>query len=53
MKILGLRGWSGAGEKVFGKCRVCHTVDAGGKNLAGPNLHGVVGRKAAAAPGSN
>ncbi len=40
-----------AGEKVFGKCKVCHTIEPGGKNLVGPNLHGVVGRKAAAVPG--
>ncbi len=42
-----------AGEKVFGKCKVCHTVDSGGKNLVGPNLHGVVGRKAATVSGFN
>ena len=34
------------GEKVFKKCKACHTVDNGGKNLVGPNLFGVVGRKA-------
>ncbi len=35
------------GEKVFKKCKACHTVDKGGKNLVGPNLFGVVGAKAA------
>ena len=35
-----------AGEQVFKKCRACHTADAGGRNLVGPNLHGVVGRAA-------
>jgi cytochrome c len=38
-----------AGEKVFAKCKACHTVDKGGKNTIGPNLWGVVGR----APGSH
>ncbi|VAW05291.1 Cytochrome c2 [hydrothermal vent metagenome] len=35
------------GKKVFKKCKACHTVDQGGKNLIGPNLFGIVGNKAA------
>lgn len=37
-----------AGEKVFNQCKACHTIEAGGPNRVGPNLHGVVGRKAGA-----
>ncbi len=29
------------GEKVFQKCKACHTVDEGGKDRVGPNLWGV------------
>lgn len=31
------------GEKVFAKCVSCHTINSGGANGIGPNLHGVVG----------
>ena len=33
-----------AGEKVFAKCTACHTINAGGANGIGPNLHGIMGK---------
>lgn len=33
------------GRKVFNRCKICHTIEAGQPNRTGPNLHGVVGRK--------
>jgi len=36
-----------AGQRVFGQCRACHIVDATDRNGVGPNLYGVVGRRAA------
>ena len=36
------------GEKVFKKCSACHVIAADGKNKIGPNLWGVIGRKAGA-----
>lgn len=41
------------GEKVFAKCKVCHQIGEGAKNAVGPELNGVIGRKAGTAPGYN
>ena len=35
-----------AGEAQFNKCKICHSINAGGPAIVGPNLHGVFGRKA-------
>jgi len=39
------------GEKVFKKCKACHTVKEGGKKKSGPNLFDVVGGVVAAKDG--
>lgn len=39
------------GEKVFGKCKSCHSIEAGGPDKVGPNLHDVVGRDIASKEG--
>lgn len=39
------------GEFFAKKCALCHTIDAGGANKIGPNLHGVMGRKVASHTG--
>jgi cytochrome c len=38
------------GAQVFIQCKVCHSLEAG-KNMVGPSLHGVLGRKAGTVPG--
>jgi cytochrome c len=40
-----------AGEKVFAKCKICHQVGEGARNLIGPELNGIVGRKAGSVEG--
>lgn len=40
-----------SGEDIYKKCVACHNITKGGPNGIGPNLHGVVGRKAASATG--
>ena len=42
-----------AGEQVFKKCKVCHQIGDGAKNMVGPALTGVVNRPAGAYPGYN
>ncbi len=44
-------GDANKGKAAFGPCQVCHTVTKGGPNGLGPNLAGIVGRKAASLPG--
>tara|TARA_Y100000816_G_C25957679_1_gene499669 strand:+ start:190 stop:732 length:543 start_codon:yes stop_codon:yes gene_type:complete len=36
----------GHGQKVFKKCSACHMIASDGKNMIGPNLWEVIGRKA-------
>jgi cytochrome c len=40
-------GDAGKGEKIFARCKACHTIEVG-KNKVGPSLAGVVGRHAGA-----
>lgn len=46
-------GDAAAGAKVFAKCKACHSAVAAEGNKVGPNLHGVIGRKAGTAEGFN
>ena len=46
-----LRADSARGERVFQRCFACHSVVAGEDKLPGPNLRGVIGRRAGTLPG--
>ena len=54
-----MNGPAAAGDATGGKavfnsqCAMCHTIAAGGPNLLGPNLHGIVGRTAGTTKGYN
>lgn len=39
------------GKEVFNRCAICHSNTKGAPNKIGPNLFGVVGRKAGTEPG--
>lgn len=40
-----------AGQRVYNQCRACHTINEGGRNGVGPNLHGIWDRAAGASAG--
>lgn len=42
-----------AGEKVFGVCKACHQIGETAKNNVGPQLNGIIGRKAGTVDGYN
>lgn len=42
-----------AGAKVFNKCKACHQIGPGAKNVVGPELNGLNGRKTGAVEGYN
>jgi cytochrome c len=44
-------GDAAKGKEAFAKCAICHQVGSGAKTLVGPELNGVVGRKAASVEG--
>jgi nitrite reductase (NO-forming) len=45
-------GDASAGRLVFRKCQACHSIEAG-KNMLGPSLSGIIGRKAGTEAGYN
>ena len=57
--ILSATAAFGAGDAARGKaafvrqCAICHTVERDGPNRFGPNLFGILGRKAGSVPGFN
>lgn len=40
-----------AGERSFAKCRACHQIGEGARNLVGPELNGLIGRQSGAVEG--
>lgn len=46
-------GDAAAGETTFKVCRTCHQIGEKARNFVGPELNGVIGRRAGTAPGYN
>ena len=40
-----------AGEQLFKKCKPCHSIGEGAKNMIGPMQNGLKGRKSGSVPG--
>ena len=40
-----------AGQRSFNKCRACHQIGEGARNLVGPQLNGLIGRHSGSAEG--
>ena len=40
-------GDAAKGKAAYAKCAICHQIGPGAQNLVGPELNGIVGRKAA------
>lgn len=38
------------GAELWAKCRACHTLEPDGRNIVGPRLHGIFGRRAGSQP---
>ena len=53
MPASGADDLAAARELTIRQCSQCHTFDKGEKHGQGPNLFGLIGREAAAAPGFN
>ncbi len=49
---LTVAGDASAGRLVFRKCQACHSIEPG-KNMLGPSLGGIIGRKAGTEAGYN
>ena len=47
----GIAADTAAGQAIFNRCKICHTLESGDRNTVGPNLHGVFGRKAGTSEG--
>ena len=41
----------GAGERSWNKCRACHQIGEGARNLVGPQLNGLIGRHSGSVEG--
>jgi cytochrome c len=53
VRVACAEGDAAAGAVTFKACRTCHQIGETARNFVGPELNGVVGRKAGTVPGYN